>query len=195
MAILHGWCGSGERDGEKYASNQSYYVPKGLKAQIWRIGAGCGAYLIRVPGRGTSGWACGCTPGGRGEGLRGSYGDAAGIELGSSFAERIALNRGTVPVLRCLRAVFGDEGHSGTTLVRPTLDRLRGPSRRRLRRRGAVLFTGPAGPQVRVPGAAGRVVRQGRGVGGVRQRLRVDSPQDQLLIQFQGMFAEYEKAS
>jgi site-specific DNA recombinase len=91
--------------------------------------------------------------------------------------------------------VFEDEGHSGAMLVRPTLDRLRGPSRPRLRRRGAVLFTGPAGLQVRVPGAAGRVVRQGRGVGGVRQRPRGDSPQDQPLIQFQGMFAEYEKAS
>ena len=29
--------------------------------------------------------------------LRGSRGDAAGIELGSSFAERIAVNTGTVP--------------------------------------------------------------------------------------------------
>jgi hypothetical protein len=31
--------------------------------------------------------------------LRGSRGDAAGIELGSSFVERIAVNTGTVPVL------------------------------------------------------------------------------------------------
>jgi len=30
--------------------------------------------------------------------LRGSRGDAAGIELGSSFVERIAVNTGTVPV-------------------------------------------------------------------------------------------------
>jgi hypothetical protein len=30
--------------------------------------------------------------------LRGSRGDAAGTELGSSFAERIAVNTGTVPV-------------------------------------------------------------------------------------------------
>ena len=30
--------------------------------------------------------------------LRGSRGEAAGAELGSSFAERIAVNTGTVPV-------------------------------------------------------------------------------------------------
>jgi hypothetical protein len=31
--------------------------------------------------------------------LRGSRGDAAGVEPGSSFVERIAVNTGTVPVL------------------------------------------------------------------------------------------------
>jgi hypothetical protein len=52
-----------------------------------------------VAGRGTLGRACGCALGGHGEWLRRSRGDAAGIELGSSFAERIAVNTGTVPGL------------------------------------------------------------------------------------------------
>ena len=43
-------------------------------------------------------------PGGHGEVLRVSRGDAAGIELGSSFAERVAVNTGTVSVLACHRA-------------------------------------------------------------------------------------------
>ena len=38
-------------------------------------------------------------PGGHGEVLRGSRGDAAGVELGSSFVERITVNAGTVLVL------------------------------------------------------------------------------------------------
>src|SRR6516162_7506574 len=50
-------------------------------------------------GRGTSGLAFNGWPGGHGEVLRGSRGDAAGTEPGSSFAERIAVNTGTVSVL------------------------------------------------------------------------------------------------
>src|SRR6266516_3462953 len=57
-----------------------------------------------------------------------------------------------------------------------------------------VLLPGPAGPQVRLPGAAGRGVRPA----GTRVQFvkgpQGDSPEDQLLVQFQGMFAEYEKA-
>src|SRR5680860_306689 len=44
--------------------------------------------------RGTPRWACGCSPGGHGEVLRGSRGDAAGTELGSSFVERIDSEHG-----------------------------------------------------------------------------------------------------
>jgi hypothetical protein len=43
---------------------------------------------------GFNGW-----PGGHGEVLRGSRGDAAGTESGSSFIERSTVNTGTVPVL------------------------------------------------------------------------------------------------
>jgi hypothetical protein len=65
-------------------------------AQIWWIWAGSGAHLIRViPGRGTPGLAFDGWPGDHGEVLRGSRGDAAGTEPGSSFAERITVNTGT----------------------------------------------------------------------------------------------------
>lgn len=60
--------------------------------------------------------------------------------------------------------------------------------------RGAVLLPGPAGPQVRLPGLADRGVHPRRDPGGVHQGPRGESPEDQLLVQFQGMFAEYEKA-
>src|SRR5512133_1249579 len=42
--------------------------------------------------------------GGHGDVLRGSRGDAAGTELGSSFVERITANVGTVSILACLHA-------------------------------------------------------------------------------------------
>ena len=65
--------------------------------------------------------------------------------------------------------VFEDEGHSGATLVRPALERLRdlvagvGIDVR------VVLFAGSAGPQVRLPGPAAGGVRPRRHPGGVRQ--------------------------
>src|ERR1700729_4508413 len=51
-----------------------------------------------APGRGTLRLAFDDWPGDHGEVLRGSRGDAAGTEPGSSFAERITVNTGTVPV-------------------------------------------------------------------------------------------------
>jgi len=66
-------------------------------AQIWWIGAGSGAHP--PAGRGTLWLAFGGWPGGHGEVLRGSRGDAAGTEPGSSFVKRITVNTGTVPVL------------------------------------------------------------------------------------------------
>ena len=65
--------------------------------------------------------------------------------------------------------VFEDEGHSGATLVRPALEALRDLAAQGLRGRGAVLLPGPAGPQVRLPGAAAGGIRPRRGPGGVRQ--------------------------
>jgi site-specific DNA recombinase len=90
--------------------------------------------------------------------------------------------------------VFEDEGHSGATLVRPALERLRDTvagigvdvvlcyAPDRLARKfayQALLIEEFARAGTRV-----EFVKGPRG----------DSPEDQLLVQFQGMFAEYEKA-
>ena len=90
--------------------------------------------------------------------------------------------------------VFEDEGHSGATLVRPALEALRDLvaqgcvdvvlcySPDRLARKfayQALLIEEFARAGVRV-----EFVKGPRG----------DSPEDQLMVQFQGMFAEYEKA-
>jgi site-specific DNA recombinase len=90
--------------------------------------------------------------------------------------------------------VFQDEGHSGATLVRPALEALRDLAAQgcldvvlcyspdRLARKfayQALLIEEFARAGVRV-----EFVKGPRG----------DSPEDQLLVQFQGMFAEYEKA-
>ncbi len=90
--------------------------------------------------------------------------------------------------------VFEDEGHSGATLVRPALEALRDLTAQgcvdvvlcyspdRLARKfayQALLIEEFARSGVRV-----EFVKGPRG----------DSPEDQLLVQFQGMFAEYEKA-
>jgi site-specific DNA recombinase len=90
--------------------------------------------------------------------------------------------------------VFEDEGHSGATLVRPALERLRDLvagvgievvlcySPDRLARKfayQALLIEEFARAGTRVEFVNGP---------------RGDSPEDQLLVQFQGMFAEYEKA-
>ena len=90
--------------------------------------------------------------------------------------------------------VFADDGHSGATLVRPALEALRDLAAQgcldvvlvyspdRLARKfayQALLIEELARCGVRV-----EFVKGPRG----------DTPEDQLLIQFQGMFAEYEKA-
>jgi site-specific DNA recombinase len=90
--------------------------------------------------------------------------------------------------------VFEDEGHSGATLVRPGLERLRD-------------LVAQVGVDVVLCYAPDRLARKfayqallieefaraGTRVEFVRGP-RGDSPEDQLLVQFQGMFAEYEKA-
>ena len=90
--------------------------------------------------------------------------------------------------------VFEDEGHSGATLVRPALEALRDLAAQgcldvvlcyspdRLARKfayQALLLEESARAGVRV-----EFVKGPRG----------DTPEDQLLVQFQGIFAEYEKA-
>jgi site-specific DNA recombinase len=90
--------------------------------------------------------------------------------------------------------VFEDDGHSGATLVRPALERLR----------DLVAGVGVDVVLVYSPDRLARkfayqallieeFTRAGTRVEFVKGP-RGDSPEDQLLVQFQGMFAEYEKA-
>jgi site-specific DNA recombinase len=90
--------------------------------------------------------------------------------------------------------VFEDEGHSGATLVRPALERLRDLvaevgvdvvlcySPDRLARKFA--YQALLVEEFARAGTRVEFIKGPRG----------DSPEDQLLVQFQGMFAEYEKA-
>jgi site-specific DNA recombinase len=108
----------------------------------------------------------------------------------AALREHAAQNRLEVPE----EWVFEDEGHSGATLVRPALEALRDLAAQgcldvvlcyspdRLARKfayQALLIEELARAGVRV-----EFVKGPRG----------DSPEDQLMVQFQGMFAEYEKA-
>jgi site-specific DNA recombinase len=99
-------------------------------------------------------------------------------------------NRLDVP----LEWVFEDEGHSGATLVRPGLERLRD-----LAAQGCVdvvLCYSPDRLARKFAYQALLIEEFTRA--GVRVEFvkgpRGDTPEDQLLVQFQGMFAEYEKA-
>ena len=90
--------------------------------------------------------------------------------------------------------VLADEGHSGATLVRPGLEALRD-----LAAQGCldvVLVYSPDRLARKFAYQALLIEELARS--GVRVEFvkgpRGDSPEDQLLVQFQGMFAEYEKA-
>jgi site-specific DNA recombinase len=90
--------------------------------------------------------------------------------------------------------VFEDEGHSGATLVRPALEALRD-----LAAQGCidvVLVYSPDRLARKFAYQALLIEEFARA--GVRVEFvkgpRGDSPEDQLMVQFQGMFAEYEKA-
>ena len=99
--------GPGERDGKEYARNQCLTPLNVYRLKPGGYGPGCGAQPDRtvISGSGGNSWAaCGCRPGGHGEGLRRSRGDAAGTKLGTSPVERTAVNMGTVPVLPPVRA-------------------------------------------------------------------------------------------
>src|SRR6266508_1395008 len=90
--------------------------------------------------------------------------------------------------------IFEDEGHSGASLVRPALEALRD-----LAAQGCVdvvLCYSPDRLARKFAYQALLIEEFARA--GVRvefvQGPRGDTPEDQLLVQFQGMFAEYEKA-
>ena len=90
--------------------------------------------------------------------------------------------------------VFEDEGHSGATLVRPALEALRD-----LAAQGCVDVVLCYSPdRLARKFAYQALLMEEFARAGVRVEFvngpRGDSPEDQLLIQFQGMFAEYEKA-
>jgi site-specific DNA recombinase len=91
--------------------------------------------------------------------------------------------------------VFEDEGHSGATLVRPALEALRD-----LAAQGCVDVVLCYSPDRLARKFAYQALlveefaRCGVRVEFVKNGVRGDSPEDQLLVQFQGMFAEYEKA-
>jgi DNA invertase Pin-like site-specific DNA recombinase len=113
--------------------------------------------------------------------------------IGSQLAalrEHAAASRLDVPE----EWVFADEGHSGATLVRPGLEALRD-----LAAQGCldvVLVYSPDRLARKFAYQAlliEELARCGTRVEFVKGP-RGDSPEDQLLVQFQGMFAEYEKA-
>ena len=90
--------------------------------------------------------------------------------------------------------VFEDEGHSGATLVRPALEALRD-----LAAQGCldvVLVYSP--DRLARKFAYQALLLEEFARAGVRAEFvkgpRGDTPEDQLLVQFQGIFAEYEKA-
>ena len=90
--------------------------------------------------------------------------------------------------------VFEDEGHSGATLIRPALEALRDLAAQGLV--DVVLCYSPDRLARKFAYQALLIeefARAGTKVEFVNGP-RGDSPEDQLLIQFQGMFAEYEKA-
>ena len=108
----------------------------------------------------------------------------------SALREHAAASRLDVPE----DWVFADEGHSGATLARPGLEALRD-----LAAQGcldAVLVYSPDRLARKFAYQALLIAELARC--GTRAEFvkgpRGDSPEDQLLVQFQGMFAEYEKA-
>ena len=91
--------------------------------------------------------------------------------------------------------VFEDEGYSGATLERPGLERVRDLAAEGQIQAVLVLCARSAEPQVRLPGPADRGARSPWGRNGVSQGAAdARQPEDQLLVQFQGMIAEYERA-
>ena len=90
--------------------------------------------------------------------------------------------------------VFEDEGYSGATLARPGLERLRD-----LVSEGQVeMFwykqSRPAEPSLRLSGAAAGGVFPPGSRGSLFEGNAGQTPEEQLLVQFQGMIAEYERA-
>jgi site-specific DNA recombinase len=109
----------------------------------------------------------------------------------AALREHAAQNRLEVPE----EWVFEDEGHSGATLVRPGLEALRDVAAQGCL--DVVLVYSPDRLARKFAYQALLIeefARAGVRVEFIKNGARGDSPEDQLLVQFQGMFAEYEKA-
>jgi site-specific DNA recombinase len=109
----------------------------------------------------------------------------------AALREHAAQNRLEVPP----EWVFEDEGHSGATLVRPGLEALRD-----LAAQGCLDVVLVYSPDRLARKFAYQALlieefaRTGVRVEFINNGARGNTPEDQLLVQFQGMFAEYEKA-
>jgi site-specific DNA recombinase len=109
----------------------------------------------------------------------------------AALREHAAQSRLDVPA----EWVFEDEGHSGATLVRPALEALRD-----LVAQGCMDVVLCYSPDRLARKFAYQALlleefaRAGVRVEFIKNGTRGDTPEDQLLVQFQGMFAEYEKA-
>jgi hypothetical protein len=145
------WCGSGERDGKEYGQEPASTSLKGLPApnlaDMGRVRCAILPVVFWLVGV-TPGWSCGCLPGGHGEVLRVSHGDAAGAQLDSSFVERTAVNTGTFPALPLGRAASTERrlGPSSTDRVG------KGRSRRSTRGPGEPVTWGRAAAVMRREG-------------------------------------------
>lgn len=93
-------CGFGKRDEEEYVRNRRLKVSQNRTGSNL-VDMGWGRRAPAVDGwlRGTPGRQMDGSPGGHGDVLRGSRGEAAGTKSGFSFVERITVNTGTVLVL------------------------------------------------------------------------------------------------
>jgi len=99
------WGGSGKRDEEEYARNRRDDVPRKVN-RLKPGGYGPGAVRTRAGAIGTGNFRTAMWVAVRKATVTccgGSRGEAAGIELGSSFVERITVNAGTAPVLPACR--------------------------------------------------------------------------------------------
>jgi hypothetical protein len=104
-----GWVGPGEGDGKVYARNRCCYASLG-NASSNPVDVGWFAVQTCPDvGRETPGPACSSGPGGHGEGLRRSRGDAAGVEPGASPVDRAIVNVGTTRYRSIALFPAGDE--------------------------------------------------------------------------------------
>ena len=92
------------------------------------------------------------------------------------------------------RWVFCDEGHSGATLVRPALEKLRDSVAQLPVEVVLVYSPDRLARKYAYQALLIEEFGQGRHQRDVHRGAGLDTPEDALLVQFQGMIAEYERA-